>query len=103
VRHLPTIRSIAVALAVGNRPVDSGLGLSWGLGWGVGDYERKLYFFHWGANTGFQAFVLGSVDGKNALVILTNGESGLDLSADLVQLILNQRHPLFSFYMLHPQ
>ncbi|HSU87279.1 MAG TPA: serine hydrolase domain-containing protein [Terriglobia bacterium] len=84
-------------------PVDSGLGLSWGLGWGVEDYERKLYFFHWGANTGFQAFVLGSVDGKNAVVILTNGESGLDLSADLVQLILNQRHPLFSFYMLHPQ
>jgi len=42
---------------------------------GVEDYERKLYFFDWGANTGFQAFVLGSVDGKNAVVILTNGES----------------------------
>ena len=90
-------------LAANDIPVDSGLRLSWGLGWGVEHYDGELYFFHWGANKGFQAFVLGSVDGKNAPVILTNGESGLDLSADLVQLIMNQRYTLFSFYMLHPQ
>ena len=83
--------------------VDSALGLSWGLGWAVEDYDGKRYFFHWGANSGFQAFVLGSVNGENAIVILTNGESGLDLAADLVELILGQRHKLFSFYMLHPQ
>jgi CubicO group peptidase (beta-lactamase class C family) len=105
VEHLlstPDGRASLAAATERTVPVDDGLGLSWGLGWGVEEFAGQRYFFHWGANTGFRSFVLGSVDGREGIVILTNGENGLDLSADLVELLLRERHPLFSFYLLHP-
>jgi CubicO group peptidase (beta-lactamase class C family) len=98
----PSPASIAAATQQ-TVPVDPSLRLSWGLGWGVEQYGSRRYFFHWGANTGFRALVLGSVDGKEAVVTLTNGENGLDFAADLVELLFGERHPVFSFYMLHPE
>lgn len=36
------------------------------------------------------------------LVMLTNGDNGLELIADLVPLLDDQAHPCFRFPMLHP-
>jgi CubicO group peptidase (beta-lactamase class C family) len=85
------------------RTVDIGeADLRWGLGWAVEDWHGERWFFHWGANPGYRSFVLGNNARREALVILTNGENGLELAEDLVELVRDERHPLFEFRMLHP-
>jgi CubicO group peptidase (beta-lactamase class C family) len=76
--------------------------LLWGLGWAVEEWHGERWFFHWGANPGYRSFVLGNNARREALVILTNGENGLELAQDVVELVRNERHPLFAFRMLHP-
>jgi CubicO group peptidase (beta-lactamase class C family) len=83
-------------------PVDPALHLEWGLGWAVERLDDRVLFFHWGANPGFHAFAIGEAGRGEAIVILANGEGGLDLAQDVVELLWHERHPLFSFRMLHP-
>ncbi len=82
--------------------VDRELGLWWGLGWAIERLEDADYFFHWGANPAFRSFALGSAETGRALVILTNGRNGLELADEVAEIVTGRRHPLFSFYMLHP-
>jgi len=77
--------------------------LQWSLGWAIETWRGDRWFFHWGANPGFRSFVLGSNARREAIVILTDGDNGLDLAEDLVELVRGERHPLFQFRMLHPE
>jgi hypothetical protein len=82
--------------------VEPSLGIEWGLGWGIERFHGHTFFFHWGANPGFASFVIGAMDRHEAIVILTNGESGLDFARDVVEVLWRERHPLFEFHMLQP-
>ena len=61
-------------------PGDYGLGLS------IGGDARHRYFSHGGANEGYQCFLVAYVDGDGA-VIMTNGDSGGELSQEILRTI----------------
>lgn len=95
----PTLRDRLVAPRV---PVSSPLGLSWGLGWALERRGARTCWFHWGSNPGFKSFALVDPGRDLGLVILTNGDSGLELAEAMVGRLDPEPHPLFRFYMLHP-
>jgi CubicO group peptidase (beta-lactamase class C family) len=65
--------------------------LAWGLGWGV---ERAHgTFFQWGKMTGLRAFVMGNPATRSAVVLLTNGNTGLRLMQDAAGAALPGAHP----------
>jgi CubicO group peptidase (beta-lactamase class C family) len=82
--------------------VDRALGLSWGLGWAVASHAKETVFLHWGSNPGFKSLVLGSVDRARGLVVLTNGDNGLELATALVPRVFGGEYPFLRFNMLHP-
>jgi CubicO group peptidase (beta-lactamase class C family) len=83
--------------------VDKALGLYWGLGWAVErDANGHRTGFHWGSNPGFKSFALLDPERQLGLVILTNGDYGLELVQRIVGILDPKPHPLFEFYMLHP-
>jgi CubicO group peptidase (beta-lactamase class C family) len=82
--------------------VDPALSFSWGLGWGLETFAGDLYFFHWGANPGFQSFVMASRKTGNGIVILTNSENGLEAAREIVQATMGGNHRIFESTLLHP-
>ena len=78
--------------------VDTALGLSWGLGWAV----APPVFFHWGSNPGFKSFVMGDMSTGTGVVILTDGDNGLELAPMIVRQVTGRDYRFFKFYMLHP-
>jgi len=78
--------------------VDTTLGLSWGLGWAVAGPA----FFHWGSNPGFKSFVMGDRSTGTGIVILTDGDNGLELAPAIVRRVTGRDYRFFKFYMLHP-
>lgn len=83
--------------------VEQRLGLYWGLGWALERGPNGLRTaFHWGSNPGFKSFALLDPERQLGLVILTNGDNGLELVQRIVGILDNKPHPLFEFYMLHP-
>jgi CubicO group peptidase (beta-lactamase class C family) len=54
--------------------------LSWGLGWGL--IPASSLFLHWGANPGFRALVVGSLQEHRAIAVFTNAATGLRVAAD---------------------
>ncbi len=84
-------------------PVRPELGLSWGLGWSLSDTGAESpTAFHWGSNPGFKSLAFFDANRGLGLVILTNGDHGLELAREVVELVDPQRQPFFDFYMLHP-
>lgn len=82
--------------------VDAALGLSWGLGWGLAKAESETLFLQWGSNPGYKSLVVASIDRLKALVVLTNGDNGLELATGLVPAVFGREYPFLQFYMLHP-
>ncbi len=50
--------------------------LSWGLGIGLENYDETSYFWHWGDNGNFKAFVIGNPAKNWGMVVFTNGRNG---------------------------
>lgn len=80
--------------------VDPGLGLSWGLGWGIERVHDDAYIWQWGNNTGYRAFVIASVRTGDGFVMLTNSENGLALAEPITQKLLPGEHKLFQSSIL---
>lgn len=80
--------------------VDPGLGISWGLGWGIEGNRDDRYIWQWGNNTGYRAFVMASARTGDGFVMLTNSENGLKLAEPVTQAILPGEHKLFQSPML---
>lgn len=79
------------------------LGLFWGAGWALEqNHDGSVAAFHWGSNPGFKSFALLHREREIGLVILTNGDHGLELAEEVVRILDDEPHPLFEFYMLHP-
>lgn len=82
--------------------VDPKLGIYWGLGWALQRTDVGNVFFHWGSNPGFKSFALGDPANKDGIVILTNGDNGLEIAEAITKAVLGRTYPLFHFRMMHP-
>ena len=82
--------------------VDSQLGLSWGLGWAVAEDAGDTLFLHWGSNPGYKSLAIGSTKQNLGLVVLTNGDNGLEVATRIVPLVFGKNYDFLQFYMLHP-
>ncbi len=50
--------------------------VGWALGWGIQRSPGGEAFWHWGDNSGYRGFAIGSVTTGHGLAVLTNGENG---------------------------
>ena len=50
--------------------------LSWGLGVGLENMDGRKYFWHWGDNGNYKAFVIGERAKNSGTVVFTNGRNG---------------------------
>jgi len=80
--------------------VNSKLGLSWGLGWGIERSQGDVFLWHWGNNPGYRAFVMASPRSGDAFVMFTNSEKGLALAKPLGDDILPGTHPVYRYHLL---
>jgi hypothetical protein len=69
--------------------------LTWGLGIGLENYGGHKYFWHWGDNGYYKAFVIGEAAEKWALAIFTNGSYGNRIWERLVREATGMDHPSF--------
>jgi CubicO group peptidase (beta-lactamase class C family) len=81
--------------------VDSSFSFLWGLGCGIEKSGDDVYFFHRGAGGGFQSFFMASRKLGTGVVILTNGENGLDAVPDIVAATIGGIHPVLKAPFLH--
>jgi hypothetical protein len=58
--------------------------------------------FHWGSNPGFKSFVFADRSSHVGLVMLTDGDNGLELAQQLVRVVTGRRYAFLRFYMLRP-
>ncbi len=58
-------------------------------------------FWHWGDNETFKALVFGSRDAATAVVVLTNGKTGLRACRPIVEAVFPGEHPALGFRMLN--
>jgi CubicO group peptidase (beta-lactamase class C family) len=52
---------------------------SWALGWAVQPKQDGNIIFHGGDNDGFHSLTVASVERRNGVVLMTNGDGGIDL------------------------
>jgi hypothetical protein len=82
--------------------VQEDIGLSWGLGWAVGQTENgSNIVFQWNSDPGSKSLAMVDEDLGRGIVILTNGEHGLELAVDVLRM-LDPRSHRFLEYMLRP-
>ena len=91
-----TLRHRCVQCLASDMP-EADTGVAWGLGWGL--EPQSGTFFHWGDNDRgrFKAFAMGSLQGRSAVVVFTNGFNGMSIMPDLVEGTLPGAHPAFDW------
>lgn len=98
--EMPTRENLSLKPVV---TVDEDLGLYWGRGWALEIQPGQgPVAFHWGSNPGFKSFALASPQRGLGIVVLTNGDNGLELVEEVMEILDPVPHALFRFYMLHP-
>jgi CubicO group peptidase (beta-lactamase class C family) len=88
------------AILAAPAPVDAGLGLSWGLGWGLEDDGGRRTMFQWGDFPGYRALVMASPASGDGLVLLTDSDEGLKIAPEVAARFLPGRHRLFDFRLV---
>jgi len=78
--------------------IDQSLG--WALGWGTERRDNGTLFWQWGENDGIKTLVVGSRSTGTAVVVLTNGQWGHDVSRPIMELVLGEGRFL-DFYMVN--
>lgn len=71
--------------------------ISWGLGVGLEQTAKGKYFWHWGDNGDFKAFVAASPISKRGVVIFTNSENGMMIIPDIAARALGEAQPAFQW------
>lgn len=89
--HVPVGRFEALEID----PPETDQGVAWGLGWGLEAATET--FFHWGANPGANAFVIGTRAEQSALVLFTNSDNGLNIVPALLDECLPGERPALSW------
>jgi CubicO group peptidase (beta-lactamase class C family) len=69
----------------------------WGLGWGIQETRDGESLWHWGDNGAFKCYVLVYPKQKIGLVMFTNGQNGLAIRENVVQLALGGAQPAFAW------
>jgi CubicO group peptidase (beta-lactamase class C family) len=88
----------ASSLAEMVRPhITAGPGIKWGLGWGLQETSTGPLFWHWGDNPGYKNFTLGSLERRQGVVILANGDGGTGLWSPLVQALFGDLQTTFDW------
>ena len=64
--------------------------ISWGLGIGLSD---NRYFWHWGDDGDFKAYVFGDPQKRRAAVVMTNGSGGLAIAGDVASMAMGTDAP----------
>ncbi len=65
--------------------------LGWALGWGVETTEDGTVFWQWGDDGSFKALAAGSHSRRTAVVVLSNGQWGLDVARPVIEHVLGRR------------
>jgi hypothetical protein len=71
--------------------------LSWGLGWGIESEAGAEYLWHWGDNGPFKNFVVAHLPTRSAVVVFTNGSTGLRIAERIVEAASGQEHLAFDW------
>ena len=77
--------------------------LTWGLGWGLARVSGDDSFWHWGNNSVYQSFVVGSRKRRWGVVIFTNSANGLKLCREVVTRLMGADHPAFQWSLVIPK
>lgn len=80
---------------LGRPPTDTDFNVTWGLGWGIEPDSNS--FFHWGANLGATAFVLGVPKERTAVVVFINSDAGLKFVPSIINHISPGPHPALTW------
>src|SRR5919199_238095 len=105
-------RFLAALLTVGNEPWRLGQAsvsemlrpqariderIAWGLGWGLAATAAGQSFWHWGDNPGYKCFAVALPATRTGVVVMTNGDGGLEVCAAIVRRMLAGDHPAFAW------
>lgn len=87
-----------------HRTLADDFGLAWGLGWIVAQAEDgSPIAFRIGTTPGFTSLAVVDETRKRALVILTNGDNGVELTEDVLAFLDPWSHPIVQAYLADPE
>jgi len=69
--------------------------LAWGLGWGIQEDEGRKYLWQWGDNGQWKNFVLVHPESASAIVVFTNGDTGMRVAERVVTAATGKEQPAF--------
>ena len=69
----------------------------WGLGWGIERTKKGDLLWHWGDNSVFKAFVMLDPKTRSGFVMFANGENGLSLVGDIIDIVVGGEQPALTW------